>query len=98
MFGDELLASVWPCFVQARIKRGRRSLERFQGHRASDISDASEPLRAQDRQSPDGVHRLSTVKQGEPFLGFQLLGSKFRAMKCFAARQSFALLNGTQAM
>src|SRR5712691_9284770 len=91
MFGNGFLSGMRTGLLQTRIKSGRRSFQRFQGHCTGNISDSRESFRPQDRQSSDGVHGLGAIEKGEPFFCFEMLGLESGATKCFPALESFAL-------
>src|SRR5438477_388433 len=57
--------------LDGRQERPVRSLQPFDGHRASHGSDAQQPLRLEQRQITDRLHRLRTVDERQPFLRFE---------------------------
>src|ERR1043166_8941923 len=78
--------------VDSRIESGRRSLERFQRHRASDVGHASEPLRPKQRKAADCMHRLGAVEKGEAFLRFELHWFQPRFLQGIGSWHSLALV------
>ena len=71
MARHRLLAGMRTRVVNARIKRDRRSFQRFEGHRAGDIGDAGESFRAEEGEPADGVHRLGAIQEREAFFGLR---------------------------
>src|ERR1043166_8612721 len=102
MTGSSFLTRMWPGFLQARIESGGGSFECLQAHCPRDISDMSKTLRAQDRQSPHGMHRLCAIKQGEPFLCLQMhrlepsQAQRFAALHPLALKKRFAFADHAQ--
>src|SRR5712692_9911428 len=91
MIANGFLTRMWAGLLQARIESGRRSLERFQAHGAGNISDMGETFRAQDRQSPHGMHRVCPVEQSESFLCLYTHRLQPSEAQCFESLHSMTL-------
>src|SRR4029453_19031034 len=61
MFGDGFLAGMRPGVLQTCIERRRSALERLKAHRAGNVRDTREPIRAEKREPADSVHRLCAI-------------------------------------
>src|SRR2546423_14197082 len=66
------LAGMRSGLVDPFIERGRRASERFERHRAGNVSHARETFCPKQRKPPDSVHRLSAVEEREAFLGLNI--------------------------
>ena len=69
MRGHSFLSLMGPGIVQPRIECGRRVAQTFERHRTGNVGYIRQAFRAQDRQSPNRVHRLSAIQQRETFFG-----------------------------
>ena len=67
--------------VNAFVKSYRRPFERFECHRACDVSQTNESLRAMQRERADCAHRLRSVEKCETFLYFELQRRNLRALE-----------------
>ena len=96
MRGNFDLSGMWTRRVNPLIKSDRRIAQSFERHRPGDVGNLRESLRSMQRQTAHGRHRLRSVEQREPFLGFQLqwldAGETHRgvAFHSFAAPESLA--------
>ena len=72
MRGNFDLSGMWTRRVNPLVKSDRRIAQSFERHRPGDVGNLRESLRSMQRQTAHGRHRLRSVEQREPFLGFQL--------------------------
>ena len=87
MLRDRLLAGMGPRLVDARVKRGRRSLERFQAHRPGDVRDPRQTFGAEQGQATHRMHGLRSIQKRQPFLGLEDDRPQPRVLERIAARQ-----------